>query len=148
MKSVNCPRNVKKEAKAMSDFELISLFNELFNTAYARLNDYLVGLFGMLVAAHFVAPKLNRMMAWLIASLYTIFSVATIFPAIVVTDRFTLAARQVKIAADRPGSILSEMFTILPSREIVTPVMTVLLVAAYVASMLYFFQARRRKLDE
>ena len=130
----------------MTDFELIYLFNEFFNTTYARLNDYLVGLFGMLVVAHFVAPKLNRMMAGLIVVLYSIFSIATIIPAIAVADRFGLAAMQLKIAAEMPDSGLPGMIGILPSREIVTPFMAVLLVAAYVTSLVFFFQARKGKI--
>ena len=53
----------------MTDFELIYLFNELFNTMYARLNDFMVGLFAMLVASYFVAAKLSRTMARLGAGL-------------------------------------------------------------------------------
>ncbi len=43
----------------MTDFELIYLFNEFFNTMYARLNDFMVGLFAMLAASYFVAAKLS-----------------------------------------------------------------------------------------
>ena len=50
----------------MTEFELIYLFNEFFNTAYARLNDFLVGLFAMLAAGYFAAEKLSRTMAWLV----------------------------------------------------------------------------------
>ena len=34
----------------MTDFELFYVFNEFLNTAYARLNDFMVGLFAMLAA--------------------------------------------------------------------------------------------------
>ena len=37
----------------MTDFELIYLFNEFFNTMYARLSDFMVGLFAMLLAPIF-----------------------------------------------------------------------------------------------
>ncbi len=130
----------------MTDLELMYLFNEFFNTTYARLNDYLVGLFGMLVVAHFVAPKLNRMMAGLIIGLYSIFSIATIIPTIAVADRFGLTARQLRIAAEAPDSALSDIIGTLPSREIVTPFMAVLLVTAYVTSIVFFLQARKGKI--
>ena len=87
----------------MSDFELIFLFNEFFDTAFARLNDLLIGLFAMLAASYFVAAKLTRTMAWLVAGLYTLFSMATIVPAIAATDRLLLASQQVAIAAGQPG---------------------------------------------
>ena len=66
----------------MTDFELIYLFNEFFNTMYARLNDFMVGLFAMLLAAYFAAAKLSRPMALLVADLYTLFSMATIVPTV------------------------------------------------------------------
>ena len=71
----------------MTDFELIHLFNEFFNTMYARLNDFMVGLFAMLAAAYFVAAKLSRTMAWLVAGLYTAFSLATVVPTIAASHR-------------------------------------------------------------
>ena len=47
----------------MTEFELIFLFNECFNTMYVHLNDFMAGLFAMLVASYFVAAKLSRTMA-------------------------------------------------------------------------------------
>ena len=79
----------------MTDFELIYLFNEFFNTMYARLSDFMVGLFAMLLAAYFVAAKLSRSMAWLVVGLYTLFSMATIVPTVAASYRMVLAAQQV-----------------------------------------------------
>jgi len=83
----------------MTDFELICLFNEFFNTMYARLNDFMVGLFAMLAAA-----KLSRAMAWLVSGLYTLFSMATVVPTIAASYRMVLAAQQVKLVASQSGS--------------------------------------------
>jgi len=127
----------------MSDFELIFLFNEFFNTAFARLNDFLVGLFAMLAASYFVAAKLTRTMAWLVAGLYTLFSMATIVPAIAATDRLVLASQQVAIAAGQPGSALTALISILPNRTFVVPIMIILLITAYAGAMMFFFQARK-----
>ena len=125
----------------MSDFELIFLFNEFFNTAFARLNDFLVGLFAMLAASYFVAAKLTRTMAWLVAGLYTLFSMATIVPAIAATDRLVLASQQVASAAGQPGSDLATLISILPNRTFVVPIMIILLITAYAGAMMFFFQA-------
>ena len=127
----------------MTEFELIFLFNEFFNTAYARLNDFLVGLFAMLAAGYFVAGKLSRTMAWLVAGLYTIFSMATIVPAVAATDRMVLESQQVGVLAGQPGSELAALISILPSRTVVLPTMVVLMVAAYAGAMVFFFQARK-----
>jgi len=127
----------------MTEFELIYLFNEFFNTAFARPNDFLVGLFAMLAAAYFVAAKLSRSMAWLVVGLYTLFSMATIVPALAAIDRMVLASLQVQAAASEPGSDLTTLFSILPNRALVVPTMTVLLIAAYIGALVFFFQARK-----
>jgi hypothetical protein len=127
----------------MSEFELIFLFNEFFNTAFARLNDFMVGLFAMLAAGYFVAAKLSRTMAWLITGLYTVFSMATIVPAIAATDRMVLASQQVRLAASHSGSELATLISIMPTREFVIPVMIILMVIAYAGAMVFFFQARK-----
>ena len=127
----------------MTEFELIFLFNEFFNTTFARLNDFLVGLFAMLAAGYFAAAKLTRTMAWLVAGLYTIFSIATIVPAVAATDRMVLASQQVSLLASQAGSDLASLISILPSRTVVLPTMVVLMVAAYAGAMVFFFQARK-----
>jgi len=127
----------------MTDFELIYLFNELFNTMYARLNDFMVGLFAMLVASYFVAAKLSRTMARLVAGLYTLFSMATIVPTIGASNRMVLAAQQVKLVAIQSGSDLAPLISIMPTWGSVMPTMLVLLVAAYAGAMVFFFQARK-----
>ncbi len=127
----------------MTDFELIHLFNEFFNTMYARLNDFMVGLFAMLAAAYFVAAKLSRTMAWLVAGLYTAFSPATVVPTIAASHRMVLAAQQVQLAASQSGSDLAALISIMPTWSNVMPVMTVLLLAAYSGAMVFFFQARK-----
>ena len=131
----------------MTEFELIYLFNEFLNTAYARLNDFMVGLFAMLAAGYFVAAKLSRTMTWLLAGLYTVFSMATIVPAIAAMDRMILASQQVRIAAGQSGSDLSALVSIMPVRSIVMPVTTILLLAAYTGAMVFFFQARKNDIQ-
>lgn len=126
----------------MTNFELIYLFNELFNTMYARLNDFMVGLFAMLVASYFVAAKLSRTMARLVAGLYTLFSMATIVPTIGASNRMVLAAQQVKLVASQSGSDLAPLISIMPTWTSVMPTMLVLLVAAIPAQWC-FFQARK-----
>ena len=127
----------------MTEFELIYLFNEFFNTMYARLNDFMIGLFAMLAASYFVAAKLSRSMAWLVAGLYTLFSMATVVPAIAASNRMVLAAQQVKLVASQSGSELAPLISIMPSWNNVMPVMFILLTAAYAGAMVFFFQARK-----
>lgn len=128
----------------MSDYEIVSLFNDLLNTSFARVNDFMVGLFAVLVTGHLAARDLTRGMVRLVIGLYTIFSAATITPALATVNRFALAGDLVREAGQRPGSILPDLFTTLPSATIVTPTMAVLLIGAYAGGLAFFFQARRR----
>ena len=129
----------------MTDFDLIYLFNEFFNTTFARLNDFMAGLFAMLVAAYFIAGRLTRTMAGLVVTLYSLFSMATIVPAIAATDRMTLAALQIRAASEVEGSELSQLISILPTREFIVPFMLVMMIAAYVSSVIFFYQMRKTK---
>jgi hypothetical protein len=115
----------------MSDYEIVSLFNDLLNTGFARLNDFMVGLFAVLVTAYMAARDLTRPMVGLVLALYTMFSIVTIVPTLVTFNRFALAADLVREAAKRPDSPLSGLFAILPAAALVTSVMAVLLVGAY-----------------
>ena len=127
----------------MTEFELIYLFNEFLNTAYSRLNDFMVGLFAMLAAGYLVAAKLSRTMTSLLVGLFTVFSMTTMFPAIAAMDRMVLASQQVRLVASQAGSELSALVSIMPARSIVIPVTVILLVAAYCGAVVFFFQARR-----
>jgi hypothetical protein len=97
----------------------------------------------MLAASYFVAAKLSKAMAGLVAGLYTVFSIATIVPAIAATDRLVLTSQQVALAASQPGSDLAALISLLPNRAIVIPVMIFLLIAAYAGAMAFFYQARK-----
>jgi hypothetical protein len=127
----------------MTDFEIVTLFNDLLNTSFARLNDFMVGLFALLITAYAAGRELSSRMAGLVILLYTLFSIATIVAAIASTHRFALAAGLVRRAGARDGSELSTLFPMLPSPEVVTPVMTLLL-GAYVGGLSFFLLARRR----
>ena len=127
----------------MTEFELIFLFNECFNTMYVRLNNFMAGFFAMLVASYFVGAKLSRTMACLVAGLYTLFSMATIVPTIAASVRMVLAAQQVKLVAGQTGSDLAPLISIMPSWGMVMPTMIILLIASYCGAMVFFFQARK-----
>lgn len=127
----------------MSDYDLILLFNEFFNTTYARLNDFMTGLFAMLIAAYLVAPKLTRDMSALVVGLYVLFGLSTIVPALAATSRFVRTGAMLESAAAKPGSFLSEIVVSVPSGPIVMPVMGLLMLAAYFGALLFFFRARK-----
>ncbi len=128
----------------MSDFELITLFNDLLNTSFARLQDFMAGLFALLITAWLAAHRLTRRMAILVVMIYSIFAVVTIVPALATTLRFALAGELIRAAAREPDSILGSLFPFLPDPALVMPVMTILLLGAYAGGLLFFLQARKR----
>lgn len=128
----------------MSDYEMLSLFNDLLNTAFARLNDFLVGLFALLVTGYMAARDLTQRMVNLVLILYTMFSIITIVPALATFNRFALAGALLEEAASRSGSVLPALFPFFPSQKLIMPMMSLLLLGAFVGGFLFFFEARRR----
>jgi hypothetical protein len=129
----------------MTEFELLSLFNEFFDATFARLNDFMAGTFAMLITAYFASAKLNRKMTALVVLLYTLFAIATIIPVLMATGRFVRTAGQLKVASTRPDSIIGDLFPMFPSEALVMPTMAILLLGAFAGTLVFFFQARKSK---
>jgi hypothetical protein len=127
----------------MTEFELISLFNTFFDDTFSRLADFMTGTFAMLISAFFAGPKLSKYMARLLIFLYTLFSVATAVPTLAASYRFTQAAGLLREMAQSPDSVVGQIFPTLPSPYAVMPVMTLILVGAYVGTLAFFLQSRK-----
>ena len=127
----------------MTDFELISLFNSFLDGAFSRLADFMAGTFAMLISAFFVGARLSTTMARLAVFLYTLFALATAVPTLAVSYRFTKTAELLEQRAADPDSIVSQMFTQLPNTHTVMPVMTLIIVGAYVGTLAFFLQTRK-----
>lgn len=127
----------------MTEFELISLFNEFLDGAFSRLADFMAGTFAMLISAFFVGAKLSRTMARLVVFLYTLFAVATAAPTLAVSYRFTKTAELLKTMAESPDSMIGQIFPALPSTYAVMPVMTLILLGAYIGTLAFFRQTRK-----
>lgn len=127
----------------MTEFELISLFNEFLDGAFSRLADFMTGTFAMLISAFFVGAKLSRTMARLVVFLYTLFAVATAAPTLAVSYRFTRTAELLKTMGESPDSMIGEIFPALPSTYAVMPVMALILLGAYIGTLAFFQQTRK-----
>jgi hypothetical protein len=127
----------------MTEFELITLFNEFFDDAFSRLSDFMAGTFAMLISAFFAGAKLSRNMARLVIFLYTLFSVATAVPTLAASYRFTRAADLLREMSIEPDSVIGLIFPNFPSPYIVMPVMVLILLGAYVGTLAFFFQTRK-----
>ena len=71
----------------MTEYEVASLFNELFTAMLTAVETFMAALFAMLATAYFVAPKLTRIMSATIIGLFTLFSVEFIFFAFAASRR-------------------------------------------------------------
>ena len=131
----------------MSDFEIVTLFNDQLNTSFSRLNDFMVGLFALLVTAYMAGRDLPSRLAGLVVVLYTMFSTATVVAAILSFHRFALTAELVRAAGMETGSVLAVLFPVLPAPSLVTPIVTILLVGAYLGGLGFFLQVRRGARD-
>ena len=127
----------------MTEFELISLFETFLDDAFSRLADFMAGTFAMLISAYFAGAKLSRMMARLAIFLYTLFATATAVPTLAISHRFTKVAELLAIKGVEPDSVIPHIFPLLPSSYFVMPVMTLILVGAYVGTLAFFLQSRK-----
>lgn len=131
----------------MSEFELLTLFNQYFDATFARLNDFMAGTFAMLVSAYFAAAKMTRTLAGLVVFLYSIFATATFLPVVMASLRFAESAELLKIASTRPDSVIGVLFPTFPATLVVVPTMTLLLLGSFVGTLAFFFYARSTGID-
>ena len=127
----------------MTEFELISLFNQFFDDTFSRLADFMTGTFAMLISTFFVGSRLPKVMARLVVLLYTLFAIATSVPTLAATFRFVRTASLLKERTSDPESLVGEIFLPFPNAYVVMPVMTLILIGCYAGALAFFHQARR-----
>ena len=128
----------------MSEYEVATLFNELFNSTLNAVETFMAALFAMLVTAHFVGAKLTRGMSITIIGLFTTFSALTIFLAFAVSRRIAGLILRFDYFSTQ-GLDLSWMYIVPGAAYVVPPMLLVMLIAAYGATLIFFIQARRQK---
>jgi hypothetical protein len=127
----------------MTDFELVYLLNEVFNTLFSTIMDYTTGLFAMLVASYLVASKLSRGMAGLIVALFSLFAFAMVPATIAAAARLAGVLAQASRVAAEPGSAIAFVFTNPFIVPFIAPTIAVLTVLSYIGGVVFFVQARR-----
>ncbi len=130
----------------MTEYEVASLFNELFTAMLTAVETFMAALFAMLATAYFVAPKLTRIMSATIIGLFTLFSVEFIFFAFAASRRVAGFGSQLDSLVSPSGSDLSWLYFVPAVAPIVPAVVATILLAAYVAALIFFLQARRGSL--
>jgi ABC-type uncharacterized transport system permease subunit len=131
----------------MTEFDFVYLLNELNNTMWTHIMNFTSIIFAMLVAAYFIAPKLNKVMTWTILSLFSLgaalFSGSAITSrqdllALTTTARNTFQQDQIQVpsfyAFDAPDTVIT----------IVSVLLYLVLASAYIATLVFFVQARKQ----
>ncbi len=131
----------------MSEFELVYLLNEMEATLWTHMMNYVSIIFAMLVTAYLIGPKLNRMMT---ITIITLFSIASfLFSGSVITarqDYIEMAGFARELLEATTSSIPPLNIYNAPAASIVAMNMALvfILVFGYAATLVFFFQARKR----
>jgi hypothetical protein len=131
----------------MTEFEFIYMMNEMENTISIHIMNFISIIFAMLVTAYFIGAKLTRVMTGAILSLFSLSTV--LFSWSIITARQDLLA----LMSAARQSLLSEQVQVpafyafgAPDTVItaVTTALYVILASAYVATLVFFLQSRKR----
>ena len=126
----------------MSDFEIAVLTNEFLNSLQGRIDAYLAGLFAMLVTSYFVAAKLNRIMAGLVVSLFSLYCFILGYAAFTSIWRVTVLARNYVSTANEAFPWILDLPGFNP-----TVAIPILLFGAYGGAIWFFFYARKNPFE-
>ena len=129
----------------MTDYELASIYHELFNTLFSVQEAYMAGLFGFIVVGYFIGPKLNRLMTQIVIGLFTVFALVSVAGIAGNLSRMNAVLEQIAEAGPR-----MEWF----AQSVPSPTYAgilglsnmLLLIGSYLAAVTFFLQAHRRNI--
>ena len=131
----------------MTGFETIYILNEMEDTMWMHIMNYISIIFAMLVTAYFIASKLNQLMSWALVTLFTMGAALFFGSAISARLDYVTMANHARdtLAAGNAGLPTLNMFAA-PGATVVgmDVALYVILALAYLATMVFFFQARKQ----
>jgi hypothetical protein len=130
----------------MTDYEIVSLFHEVITGVNASLTNYLTVLLAMLVASHLAAHRLDRGAATVALLIYSVFSLGMINEIHAGYRDFAAIGMEMARVGGLPGSTIGWHPTVANGGAGLTAIPKVILgilLGSYVASMWFFFHARR-----
>lgn len=131
----------------MNEFEFIYMMNELENTMSTHIMNFISIIFAMLVTAHFIGAKLNKIMAGAVVGLFSLGSALFCWAAITSRHDLLALARAAHISLQPDKAQVPSFFAFDAPDIVITTVSAVLyviLASAYVATLIFFSQARKR----
>lgn len=129
----------------MSAFELVYLFNETTGVLGAELDTFLTILFAFVVGAYMAAKRMTKTMRNIAIGLFTGACFMNGFAINRTASDMADLAQEIRKVANQEGSALEfHAFADQPVILMATLpwLMTVLMIAAYIASIFFFFHVR------
>lgn len=130
----------------MTDYEYASLFFSIMDAAQATFANFLAIVSGMIAVSYFFAQKLDRTLSGLLLLIYSLFALGFINELFSAYSDF---ARLGAVLAERgqvPGSGLGWMGPVIagPGGLAAVPwIILAMTLASYVATLWFFFHARK-----
>ena len=131
----------------MTEFEFIYMINEIEDSMWMHIMNFISIMFALLVTAYFIAAKLTKVMTWALLSLFSL--AAALFLGSALTARHDIvtlayAARNTLLAESSQVPSLN-MFNAQDFEILMMDIMLhVILVLAYIATLVFFLQARKQ----
>jgi hypothetical protein len=135
----------------MTTYEKAELFRALVESATNSMMGYVSVLFAFLIAAYLMAPHFNRVMSGIVIGLFSTFSAVMIMSVNrSLATSSGLAGEMRKNAADGDTGFAWHPVVTEPANiaELLTPILTAILIASNVAGIVFFAYARKRNLAE
>lgn len=132
----------------MSEFEFVYMINQIEDTMWSHIMNFISIMFAMLVTAYFIAARLTKAMTLALLSLFSL-GAALFFGSAVTSrrDHMTLAVAARKKFLDGGSELPSLNMFNASDLEIMAMnvLLAVILASAYVATLVFFVQARSQK---
>lgn len=130
----------------MTEYETAYLFKELIDSAGNATINYVSVLFGFLVAGYLAAPRLSKAMSGILVGLFVFFALMMIFTVNRTMAVTASLVNDVRLSAAGGDTALAwHPIVYEPANfiEYFVPLYTGLLIASFVAALVFFFHCRR-----
>ena len=122
----------------MTDFEITYMTNEYVNTLLTTFISYVSIVFAFLIAAYLVAPRLDRAMSIIVLLLYTLATFYLVLAVRYLASSVQVIQTGVSPVVDRPALVPLLALNLPNKLELAV------MVLAYIGSIAFFFQQRKR----
>ena len=130
----------------MSEYEIVALFHDVITGVNASLTNFLTVLFAMLVASHLAARRLDRGAAFVALAVYSVFSLGMVNEIYSGYRDFAAIGMEMVRMGTQPGATIGWHPTVANGGAGLTALPQIIvgiLLGSFIASIWFFFHARR-----